>query len=1515
MSDNDKDKDSSVRVAVRIRPQIPREIIDMCRVCTQVTPNEPQVLLGTDKAFTYDFVFDMDATQAEIYDKCVEKLIEGALRGYNATVLAYGQTGSGKTYTMGTGFDREIIELQEGIIPRAVRHLFSGIEDVQARGEDSDGVVVGPVQFSVAAQFMELYNEEIIDLLDPYNKGKVYKIHEDPAGGISVAGATIKPIAGPQDALRCLQQGALARTTASTQMNAQSSRSHALFTILIRRQRVMSAEESGMPDGDLETLTSKFHFVDLAGSERLKRTGATGERAREGISINCGLLSLGNVISALGDKSKKASHIPYRDSKLTRLLQDSLGGNSQTVMIACVSPSDRDFMETLNTLKYANRARNIKNRVQINQDQSSRTISQLRREIAALQLELLEYKQGKRSVDADGNPAISDTFHENAMLLQDNKRLQQRLKAMQESVNALTERNAELLSEKAIAGWGPIGDSDKSMSEMVAGYLKEIEKLKAKLIESDQMYQQLKKATNSPRNINKNLFYADDDADDVLTLAKREIEKERELLMSRSLPGLDDANNQNVDNESADSDSDTESDDKTGEMQAELNDISSDIELKTKLIEQLELSQLRMRRMQEHYEEKLNVLTVKIADTQRERDKVLSNMTSNHPAGGPPSSDKVKKVREEYEKKLSDMQREMRKLQSAQKEHRRQQRELQMQEAQLKSLKSELAELKSNKIKLIRRMNEETKRHNEEDSRKTREIAQLRKEARKHQNTIKSLQAQGAAKDQVLKRKTEQVSALRRIQRAPLSAKASGRVNGRKHLDEFNVRQARVKWETLQRVISRAARSRQAVVELERELERLLSDRDMLCHDLTNLKRRQKMLPSQELASEEDDITSNLNYIQENITQVQHAIIELEEGKESATEAHTMQSLLESVRTVDEAKFYMERLCGAAIAQTCDVAITEMRLKEREALLNEVQQDSTMQQQLLQHVLSQTPINFGSGDGYAGSSSNAGGRQSPTNSISSTSTFDIPPNASILSEFSRDATNGLLSPSSSRSPSPSLETDSTRSSMRMTKIRRLKALPQELLFGSSNEKDDSMTRSYHLQQESGRSFIPISRVPSAPGSLKGLQPNPTPQSLRPPISPLFPRKSFDTGATPLSPRLTRRPIPNKASPGLEENDAVASQSPPVYRRMSSREETSGDVFSRLGAGMQDPPPGGRIREFDGKARANVPLHCTHVVEGHTNSVLSVRVIDTTLFTAAADRTVKVWDLTTGTSSHCLSAHPGPVIAVEYDSKKHLLFSASAGFIRAWDLRMSTARPVKTLCSSGSTLSGLAVLNPLQSGESSITALCMGASGSLYTAASDKVRIWDIRQFSCTGKLSGGHQAAVMCVTAWSGPNSTDFVATGSKDHYVKVFEVPSSSGLVLPLLHLEPPHYDGVQALTVANDGVGVDAELFSGSRDTGIKRWDLRTGELKQSLNNAHKGWVSGMAICGDVLLSGCRGGIVRLWSVRTCDSLAEMKTDSPINDIIVADQRIYTASNDGKVRLWRLSSTAKRFRADNGR
>ncbi|XP_055302873.1 kinesin-like protein KIF21B isoform X5 [Sitodiplosis mosellana] len=1382
------DMDCCVRVAVRIRPQIPREIIDMCRICTQVTPNEPQIVLGADKAFTYDYVFDVDSSQSEIYKNCVERLVDGAMKGYNGTVLAYGQTGSGKTFTMGTGFETETHEEQEGIIPRAVRHLFSSISNLKENPYDENGVCMDMLQFSVGAQFMELYNEEIIDLLDPYNKTKQYKITADTSGAINVPDATIKPIHGPQDAMRCLQQGALARTTASTQMNAQSSRSHAIFTILIKRQRRILAEQNSVMEDDLETLTAKFHFVDLAGSERLKRTGATGERAKEGISINSGLLSLGNVISALGDSTKKATHVPYRDSKLTRLLQDSLGGNSQTLMIACVSPSDRDFMETLNTLKYANRARNITNKVVVNQDQSSRTISLLRREIAALQMELIEYKQGKRTIDSEGNSTLTDTFHENSMLLADNKRLQQRIKAMQETINNVTDKNVDLLAEKEASEWGSMSN-DKSVSELVGRYIKEIEKLKAKLIEAEQMYHQLKKSMNTTR---KNIitFPDTEDVEEVIDMAKRKLEKEREMFMSRSLPGFPDDNQSSIDNEN-ESDSDDDSDESDEKVcQEDLIDISEDIELKSKLIEQLEMTKNRMEKMRQIYEKKLNVLNSKIINTQRERDQVLANMSAS--MGGSTNSsvtnDKTKKVREEYERKISDMQKELKKLQIAQREHARQHREIQAQETQLRTLKAELSELKSVKIKLVKKMNEQISRHKEAESRKAREIAQLRKEQRKQSNAIKSLQTQSAAKDQVLKRRIEEVAALKRDRRSNMSQKAAGRLPPKKTPVIFNPKQARTKWETLQRTINRAARTKQTMFELESELERLVTERESLIKDLNAVKRRQKNEYSAELASEEDTIRSSLRFVQENITQVQHSIVEIEDGKQSTSDTQNIQNLLDNIRSYDEAKFLLEKLTSSSILQTCETALTQNRLIDNEALLSDIKQESNIQHQLLQHVLTQNP------------------------SVAFPDTLITTP--TISNKFSGTYTN-------------------------------LTALGSE---------------------ENGHGQRP----------------------------------TIDSSNT-INSSISRSPSPMHD----QDDDQQTPPSPQVYRRMTSREDTATDVFSRLGAGTTEPAPGGSIREYSGRTKLSNPLNCTHIVEGHSNSVLSVKVNDNHLYTAAADRTVRIWDLGKTNGPTGLLSHAGPVVAVEYDRKTNLLFSACGAFVRVWDLRSSHTKAVKTLCSSGNTLSetrNTANLGLFQTGETPVTALSLGASGNLYVAASDKVRIWDLRNFSCVGKLIGGHQAAVMCVASWKGSNGTDFVATGSKDHYVKVFEVSSTAGTVSPLLHLEPPHYDGVQALVVAKNSLGADAELFSGSRDTGIKRWDLRNGELKQSLNNAHKGWVSGMTISDDILLSACRGGMIRLWNLNTCESIADMKTDSPINDIACNGQLIYTAANSGEVRIWRL-------------
>ena len=265
--------------------------------------------------------------------------------------------------------------------------------------------------------------------------------------GIVLLGVESKSVSTSDDTMHCLKSGSLFRTTGATLMNAESSRSHAIFTLFIKQTRIdliKKEDDNETPEQEVITLTAKFNFVDLAGSERLSRTGAVGERAREGISINTGLLHLGNVISALGDRTRKMTHIPYRDSKLTRVLQDSLGGNSVTLMIACISPCDRDFVETLNTLRYANRAKNIKNKVTANQDSQTQLINELRRQIMQLQLENQELRQGKLFVKNDGEVELNDVYHENEMLRRELNNANVRIKALNTRLTDVNDENINL---------------------------------------------------------------------------------------------------------------------------------------------------------------------------------------------------------------------------------------------------------------------------------------------------------------------------------------------------------------------------------------------------------------------------------------------------------------------------------------------------------------------------------------------------------------------------------------------------------------------------------------------------------------------------------------------------------------------------------------------------------------------------------------------------------------------------------------------------------------------------------------------------------------------------------------------------------------------------------------------------------------------------------------------------------------------------------------------------------------
>uniref|UniRef100_A0A3B4V9E4 Kinesin family member 7 n=1 Tax=Seriola dumerili TaxID=41447 RepID=A0A3B4V9E4_SERDU len=380
---------SAVQVAVRVRPLLPKELLHCHESCITVDPELCRVTLGHDRHFLCDFLFEESCCQEEVYSVSVQPLIDAFFQGFNATVFAYGQTGSGKTYTIG---EANICEDEEqGIIPRAVADVFKLLDENDL------------TDFSVRVSYLEVYKEEFKDLLEVETASKDIHIREDK-GNIVLCGVKECEVEGLDEVLSLLESGNTARHTGATQMNPNSSRSHTIFTVYMDQRRGISRLYGTAASSGPQMLSSKFHFVDLAGSERILRTGNTGERLKESIQINSGLLALGNVIGALGDPKRKGSHIPYRDSKITRILKDSLGGNSKTLMIACISPSSSDFDESLNTLNYATRARNIQNRATVNCKREPDRVEGLEQQIKALRRALENRQRSETRIISHADP-------------------------------------------------------------------------------------------------------------------------------------------------------------------------------------------------------------------------------------------------------------------------------------------------------------------------------------------------------------------------------------------------------------------------------------------------------------------------------------------------------------------------------------------------------------------------------------------------------------------------------------------------------------------------------------------------------------------------------------------------------------------------------------------------------------------------------------------------------------------------------------------------------------------------------------------------------------------------------------------------------------------------------------------------------------------------------------------------------------------------------------------------------
>jgi len=379
------DRSQNIQVFVRCRPLNKAEkdarsysVVD-CPNSREVSVKEKQTSSIT-KTFQFDKVFGIQSKQLDVYRAVVEPLIGQVMQGYNCTVFAYGQTGTGKTFTMEGGDGRDDPNMTwendptAGIIPRALAQLFDELR-VQQEAE-----------FSVRVSFLELYNEEIFDLLSAADDTTRLRLYEDSArkGSVIIQGLEEVQVHSKREVYQILEKGSAKRQTAATLMNAHSSRSHTVFTVTVHMK------ESSM-EGEEVLRIGKLNLVDLAGSENVGRSGAMDKRAREAGNINQSLLTLGRVITCLVER---APHIPYRESKLTRLLQDSLGGRTKTSIIATISPAGINLEETLSTLDYAHRAKNITNKPEVNQKMSKKAVlKEYTEEIERLRKDLMASRE------------------------------------------------------------------------------------------------------------------------------------------------------------------------------------------------------------------------------------------------------------------------------------------------------------------------------------------------------------------------------------------------------------------------------------------------------------------------------------------------------------------------------------------------------------------------------------------------------------------------------------------------------------------------------------------------------------------------------------------------------------------------------------------------------------------------------------------------------------------------------------------------------------------------------------------------------------------------------------------------------------------------------------------------------------------------------------------------------------------------------------------------------------------
>ncbi|XP_016460351.1 kinesin-like protein KIN-4C [Nicotiana tabacum] len=884
-----KDTSQCVRVAVNIRPLVTSELLIGCTDCVTVIPGESQVQIGSH-AFTFDYVFGSGGyPSSRIYDECVLPLVDALFQGFNGTVLAYGQTGSGKTYTMGTNFNGE--EKTVGVIPNVMNTIFSKVE-----------VMKESTELLIRVSFIEIFKEEVFDLLDGPARVPI-QIRETVHGGITLAGVTEAVVRTKEEMASFLLRGSVSRATGSTKMNSQSSRSHAIFTITLEQKRMANCSTND--DGD-DILCAKLHLVDLAGSERAKRTGADEMRLREGIHINRGLLALGNVISALGDekKRKEGAHIPYRDSKLTRLLQDSLGGNSKTVMIACVSPADTNAEETLNTLKYANRARNIQNKAIVNRDPMAAQMQRMRSQIEQLQAELL-YVRGDSGAPLEELQILKDKI---SLLEASNVQLRKELKERRVScehlakcaVDAQVERDRLILKiESAKNGrpWNEIDHSDQDL-DLVKKYVTKIQQLEAELLH-------LQSSSSSKHG----------EPVDYLGLDYAE-------LLSK---------------DSCSEDSDIKSVDTSGEAEVEEKELEHsslqeklDMELK-ELDKKLEQKEAEMKRftavdtsvLKEHYEKKVHELEKEKSALRKEIEALqrnLSNISSN-------SDESAQKLKQDYLQKLNLLEAQVAELKKKQDAQSQLLRQKQKSDDAAKRLQDEIHRIKSQKVQLQQKIKQESEQFRLWKASREKEVLQLKKEGRRNEYEMHKLMALNQRQKMVLQRKTEEAAmASKRLKELLESRKTSREMAGQAA--------SAAGFQALMQAIEHELEVTVWVHEVRSKYERQMQERARMANEVAELK-LQNLSDCMSPSVRSSRISALENMLAISSSTLVSMASQLSEAEEREQRTFSGRGRWNQVRSLADAKNIMNFLFNLASSSRCQLRDKEVECREKDAEIME----------------------------------------------------------------------------------------------------------------------------------------------------------------------------------------------------------------------------------------------------------------------------------------------------------------------------------------------------------------------------------------------------------------------------------------------------------------------------------------------------------------------------------------------------------------------------------------------------